>query len=70
VTRGPRISWDRFQVIWKLALGTAVIGYGVIVTAESSPTSLPWVLITGAGLVGLTITVPWERRRDDDEDDS
>lgn len=63
-----RTSWDQFTLVWKVVLGTAVIGWGVIVTAREAPTALPWVLATGLGLFGLTLSVPWESRRKDDDE--
>jgi hypothetical protein len=55
----------QFTLAWRLVLGTLVIAWGVVVTAREASWSLPWVLVTGAGLLGLRLSVPWERDRDD-----
>lgn len=59
-------TWDQFSRAWKFILGTGCVVYGVLVTAESSPGALPYVLVSGMGLLGLSISVPWERGKKDE----
>lgn len=63
----PRPTFDQFAKAWKMALGTGVIAWGVIVTAVESPSAVPYVLVSGLGLFGLTLSIPWEKNRKDGE---
>jgi len=38
-----------------------------MVTAQRSPSSLPYVLVAGLGLLGLSISIPLERKHKDDD---
>lgn len=67
MTWRPRPTWEQFKRAWQLGLGSAILAWGVIVTSERAPTAVPWVLMTGVGLLGLTISVPWEQKRKDDD---
>lgn len=60
------VTWEQFSRAWKLALGTGVIVWAVVVTAREEPSSLPYLLVAGLVLLGVSISFPWERRKDDD----
>lgn len=63
-----RPTWKQFERAWRALLASVILLYGVVVTAEKAPGALPYVLASGLGLFGLTISVPKElKRKDEDE---
>lgn len=64
-----RQRWAGWKEAWRVLLGSGVVIYGVVVISREAPGSLPYVLVTGMGLIGLSISVPWERKRDDEKAD-
>lgn len=59
------LSFDQFSRAWRLMIGTGIVVYATL--APVSTGALPYVLVAGVGLMGLSITWPWERKQESEK---
>jgi hypothetical protein len=54
-------SFDQFSKAWRLMIGSGVFIYAVVTPAPTG--ALPYILVGALGLMGLSITWPWENKK-------